>query len=77
MGTAEDSFIDLTERIGRKTGGLSVSPSVMSKRGSEEPIALITVGPAALGGTPHAHPCTVTAALARPAHVCACVRSAD
>ena len=54
MGTAEDSFIDLTERIGRKTGGLSISPSVMSKRGSEEPIAHITVRPAALGGT-HMH----------------------
>lgn len=26
MGTAEESFIELTERIGRKTGGLSVYP---------------------------------------------------
>lgn len=43
MGTASDSFIDLTERIGRKTGGLSVSPSVMSKKGSDEPVAYIMV----------------------------------
>ena len=57
MGTAEDSFIDLTERIGRKTGGLSISPSVMSKRGSEEPIAHITVRPGPIRGrTPASTP---------------------
>ena len=28
MGTDKESFIELTERIGRKTGGLSVSPFV-------------------------------------------------
>lgn len=44
MGTATESFIELTERIGRKTGGVSVSPSVMSKKGSNEPVAHITVG---------------------------------
>lgn len=37
MGTAEESFIELTERIGRKTGGLSVSPFVSSIKGSSEP----------------------------------------
>ena len=26
MGTQKESFIELTERIGRKTGGVSVSP---------------------------------------------------
>lgn len=44
MGTASESFIELTERIGRKTGGLSVSPSVMSRKGSDEPVAYIMVG---------------------------------
>jgi Zn-dependent M16 (insulinase) family peptidase len=43
MGTATESFIELTERIGRKTGGLSVSPSVMSRKGSDEPVAYITL----------------------------------
>lgn len=43
MGTASESFIELTERIGRKTGGLSVSPSVMSRKGSDEPVAYIMV----------------------------------
>ncbi|EFN52070.1 hypothetical protein CHLNCDRAFT_139318 [Chlorella variabilis] len=43
MGTSTESFIELTERIGCKTGGLSVSPSVMSKKGSEEPLAYVTV----------------------------------
>lgn len=49
MGTSTESFIELTERIGCKTGGLSVSPSVMSKKGSEEPLAYVTVR------LPHAH----------------------
>jgi len=44
MGTATESFVELTERIGRKTGGLSVSPSVMNKKGSAEPVAYVTVG---------------------------------
>lgn len=43
MGTAAESFVELTERIGRKTGGLSVSPSVMSKKGSDDPVAYIMV----------------------------------
>lgn len=43
MGTAKESFVELTERIGRKTGGLSVSPSVMSRKGSDEPVAYIMV----------------------------------
>ncbi len=43
MGTDKESFIELTERIGRKTGGVSVGPSVLSKKGSDEPVAYITV----------------------------------
>ena len=31
MGTQKESFIELTERIGRKTGGLSVSPFVSDR----------------------------------------------
>lgn len=52
MGTASESFIELTERIGRKTGGLSVSPSVMSKKGSDEPVAYIMVSWPARAGLP-------------------------
>jgi hypothetical protein len=43
MGTASESFIELTERIGRKTGGLSVYPFTSAKRGQEEPIAKLIV----------------------------------
>ncbi|KAL4419293.1 hypothetical protein ABPG77_008343 [Micractinium sp. CCAP 211/92] len=43
MGTAKESFIELTERIGRKTGGLSVSPSIMSRKDSAEPVAYVMV----------------------------------
>ena len=43
MGTAEESFIELTERIGRKTGGLSVSPFVSSKKESADPVAYVMV----------------------------------
>ena len=35
--------MELTERIGRKTGGLSVSPFVSDRRGSPEPLALIMI----------------------------------
>ena len=43
MGTQKESFIELTERIGRKTGGLSVSPFVSDRRGTAEPLALIMI----------------------------------
>lgn len=33
MGTQSESFVQLTERIGRKTGGLSVSPFLSDVRG--------------------------------------------
>ena len=44
MGTDKESFVELTERIGRKTGGLSVSTMVSSVRGKEEPVAKLMVG---------------------------------
>ena len=33
MGTATESFVELTDRIGRKTGGLSVGPMISDVRG--------------------------------------------
>lgn len=33
MGTATESFVELTDRIGRKTGGLSVGPMIADVRG--------------------------------------------
>ena len=38
MGTEKESFIELTERIDRTTGGLSISPSISHKKGSSEPV---------------------------------------
>lgn len=43
MGTSKESFIQLTERIGRKTGGLSVSPFYSTVKGKPDPVALIMV----------------------------------
>jgi Zn-dependent M16 (insulinase) family peptidase len=50
MGTAKESFVELTERIGRKTGGLSVYPFMSAKRGSTEPIAYVVARGKAMGG---------------------------
>jgi Zn-dependent M16 (insulinase) family peptidase len=42
MGTDKESFVELTERIGRKTGGLSAYPFTSAKRGAPlEPVALV------------------------------------
>jgi presequence protease len=41
MGTEKESFIELTERIGRKTGGLSVYPFTSSVQGNPEPVAFL------------------------------------
>eukprot|EP00873_Tetraselmis_striata_P018587 jgi/Tetstr1/438851/TSEL_027360.t1 len=41
MGTATESFVELTERIDRKTGGFSVSPMTSSIKGSPEPVSLL------------------------------------
>ncbi|KAK9864580.1 hypothetical protein WJX84_000690 [Apatococcus fuscideae] len=43
MGTQSESFIDLTDRIGRQTGGLSFYPFISSRRGSSEPLAYLMV----------------------------------
>lgn len=43
MGTEKESFVELTERIGRKVGSLSVYPFVSSQEGSKEPVAKIFV----------------------------------
>eukprot|EP00775_Hariotina_reticulata_P005466 gene5466-5701_t len=49
MGTQKESFIELTERIGRKTGGLSVYPFTSAKRGSNQPVAYVMVRGKAMG----------------------------
>ena len=43
MGTSTQSFIELTERIGRKTGGLGVSPFVSPVKDSPNPIGYVMV----------------------------------
>ena len=43
MGTEKEGFVQLTERIGRKTGGLSFSPFTAHKRGQVEPQAYLMV----------------------------------
>lgn len=43
MGTQKEDFVELTERIGRKTGGLSFSPFTAHKRGQTEPQAYLMV----------------------------------
>ncbi len=43
MGTDKESFIELTERIGRKTGGISVSPFVSAVKESSDPLGFIMV----------------------------------
>jgi Zn-dependent M16 (insulinase) family peptidase len=41
MGTQTESFVELTERIGRKTGGLSVYPLISPLKDSPEPVAYL------------------------------------
>ncbi|KAK9810180.1 hypothetical protein WJX72_006221 [[Myrmecia] bisecta] len=50
MGTERESFVELTERIGRKTGGLSVSPFTSHKKGRAEPVSLLMVRGKVMGG---------------------------
>jgi hypothetical protein len=50
MGTSKESFIELTERIGRKTGGLSISPFTSPVKGKTEPITKLMVGGGGGGG---------------------------
>ena len=39
MGTQSENFIELTERIGRKTGGFAVYPFTSSVKGEAEPVS--------------------------------------
>ena len=41
MGIADLSFVELSQLIGRKTGGISVYPMTSSKRGSAEPVTYL------------------------------------
>lgn len=49
MGTEKESFIELTERIGRKTGGVSVYPFSSAKRGADTPVSYIMIRGKAMG----------------------------
>jgi presequence protease len=49
MGTEQESFVELTERIDRSTGGISVSAMVEHKKGQKEPVALLLVRGKAMG----------------------------
>ena len=53
MGTEKESFVELTERIGRKTGGLSVSPFTSDVKGRTDPAAYLMLrGKAVVDKTP-------------------------
>lgn len=44
MGTERETFVELTERIGRKTGGIGVSPFTSDVRGRpDDPAAFLMV----------------------------------
>ena len=43
MGTKKESFVELTERISRTTGGVSVYPFISSVKGSPDPVAFLMV----------------------------------
>ena len=43
MGTEKESFIELTERINRTTGGVSVYPFTSAVKGSPDPVAFLMV----------------------------------
>ena len=43
MGTRKESFVELTERISRTTGGVSVYPFTSSVKGSPDPVAYLMV----------------------------------
>lgn len=43
LGTKNEDFVQLTERIGRKTGSLSFSPFISSQEGSRDPVAKLFV----------------------------------
>ena len=41
MGTTKEDFVTLSERIGRKTGGVSFSPFTSAVKGQREPVAYL------------------------------------
>ena len=43
MGTEQEDFVTLSQRIGRKTGGVSFSPFTSSIKGSKDPLAFLMV----------------------------------
>lgn len=43
MGTDSMNFVELTQKIGRKTGGISVYPLINDVRGSDEMVAKLMV----------------------------------
>lgn len=50
LGTEKGDFVNLTRRIGMSTGGISASTVVMSKRGSEEPVAYLVLRGKSMSG---------------------------
>lgn len=50
MGTKDMDFVELNQLIGRKTGGISVSPLTSSIRGKEDPCSHIIVRGKAMSG---------------------------
>lgn len=62
MGTRKESFIELTERINRTTGGVSVYPFTSSVKGSPEPVAFLMVR-APPAGRSEVHPGSVRGLL--------------
>ena len=43
MGTEKETFVELVERIGTTTGGLSFSTLISDKKGQKEPIAYFMI----------------------------------
>lgn len=43
LGTETEDFVKLSQRIGRKTGGISISPFITSKMGDDESVAMLMV----------------------------------
>lgn len=44
MGTDKESFVELTERIGRKTGGVGASSFTSDIRNQTDPAAYLMIG---------------------------------
>lgn len=68
MATEKESFIELTERIGRKVGGLSVYPFVSSVKGSPDPVAFLMASHISNRESNHTNP----SAICTPLHASPC-----